>query len=160
MPLISPNFSLQELTRTHQLDAGGRLMWNTPGPVETANLRFLAWTILEPVRELLGCSLHVNSGYRSAEVNERVGSSKGSQHLQGLACDFVPIATLSFEEAMRRIVGSRVPFHQLLLEGRQGRQWLHISAAPLFVEPKKEALVSADGVTFAQFNAARTEGTA
>lgn len=160
MPLLSPNYSLQELTRTHQLDAAGRLLWNTPGPVETANLRFLCWTVLEDMREAIDCPVHVSSGFRSPEVNAAAGSKPTSQHLQGLACDWWPLGTISLEECARRIVASRIPFHQLLLEGRGERRWLHISAPPIYVEPKREALVTLDGVAFTPFNAGPTESQA
>lgn len=158
MPLLSPNFSLQELTRTHQVDAQGRLLWNVPGPVETGNLRFLAWTVMEDVRQIIDCPIHVSSGFRCLEVNQAVGSKPTSQHIRGEACDWWPLGTISLEECARRIVASRIPFHQLLIEGRGDRRWIHISIPPTFVEPAKRAEVTLDGIAFTPFNAAPTEG--
>jgi zinc D-Ala-D-Ala carboxypeptidase len=44
---------------------------------------------LEKVRALLDCPLIVNSWYRSPELNSAVGGVKNSDHLTGLAVDFV-----------------------------------------------------------------------
>ena len=44
---------------------------------------------LEALRVLAGCSIRVNSGYRCAIHNKRVGGAPYSQHLCGLASDIV-----------------------------------------------------------------------
>ena len=93
---LSPNFSLEELTRT---STG---LENIPGPVELARLQALAHGLLEPVRAILGVPLRVTSAYRSPGVNLAVRGSSSSAHLTGDAADFVPVG-LPVESAMRHV---------------------------------------------------------
>lgn len=46
-------------------------------------------TILVEIREHFGKCVRINSGYRCAEHNARVGGAKNSQHTIGSAADFV-----------------------------------------------------------------------
>ena len=62
-----------------------------------------------------------------------------------------PPADLSVYEAFRRIYASSIPYDQLLLEGRPGHEWIHVSTAPVMYLPRREALVSADGVKFTPY---------
>ena len=54
---------------------------------------------LQQMRSALGRPLIINSGYRNAEHNTRVGGSPGSYHLRGMAADIVvrglPLAELA-----------------------------------------------------------------
>ena len=43
--------------------------------------------LLQSLRDNLGKPITINSGYRSKEHNEKVGGTKGSQHLKGTAVD-------------------------------------------------------------------------
>ena len=43
--------------------------------------------MLDEARSIAGVSFHINSGYRTRVHNERVGGSKNSSHLRGLAAD-------------------------------------------------------------------------
>lgn len=52
-----------------------------------ANVRRLAETILQPIRDLWGRSLDISSGYRSKALNEAVGGSESSQHRRAEAAD-------------------------------------------------------------------------
>ena len=93
---LSPHFSLAELTRTsHDLP-------NEPDEAALARLRLLCSEILEPLRQLWGGPIRVNSGYRSAQVNAAIGGAKGSQHLRGEAADVVPVG-MSAEKAMEML---------------------------------------------------------
>lgn len=42
---------------------------------------------LDLVRDQLGAPIYVDSGYRCADHNEKVGGKRGSQHLRGGAAD-------------------------------------------------------------------------
>lgn len=42
---------------------------------------------LQVLRDFLGVSLHINSGYRSPAYNKKIGGAKFSQHVQGKAAD-------------------------------------------------------------------------
>jgi hypothetical protein len=118
---LSPNFSLSELVYSETAEERG--IDNTPPPEIVENLRRLA-TALEAVRSLLGGPLEISSGYRCVALNEAVGGSSTSQHLQGLAVDFECPAfgtPLEVADAIRR---STLEFDQCILE--YGR-WVHLS---------------------------------
>jgi len=66
--------------------------------------------------------IKVNSSYRCLELNRLIGSSDGSQHVQGLAADI----TSSFgtpEEIMKFLFSIKFPADQCFCEGT----WLHYS---------------------------------
>ena len=128
MPTISlsPHFTLQELTATK------RKLQNKPDANAVARLRLLCNHVLEPLRELYGAPLYVNSGYRSRELNAAVGGTRSSQHVLGEAAD-ITTGTL---EGNRRLLGlalehaRELGFDQLIAEkcNTYGYpRWLHIS---------------------------------
>jgi zinc D-Ala-D-Ala carboxypeptidase len=129
---LSPHFTLAEMTAT-----AVRLVDNTPSNEEVANLTYLCQQVLEPVRNKFGV-LHTTSGYRSPEVNRRIGGSPTSAHCRGLAWDGVPLRDLKWMEVVEFIVHSDIPFDQVIYE--YGR-WLHIGAKPEGLEPRREALM-------------------
>lgn len=75
------NFTFKELTKTNTgLD-------NTPDDMNVVkNLVRLA-EFLQTIRNELHLPVIVTSGYRSKEVNERVGGVSSSYHVKGLAAD-------------------------------------------------------------------------
>ena len=118
---LSPNFSLSDLVRSETAEERG--IDNTPPPEIVENLRRLA-AGLEAVRSLLGGPLSISSGYRCAALNEAVGGSSTSQHLQGLAVDFECPAFGTPLEVADAIGRSALEFDQCILE--YGR-WVHLS---------------------------------
>jgi hypothetical protein len=118
---LSPNFSLSELVYSETAEERG--IDNTPPPEVVENLKRLA-AGLEAVRALLGAPLEISSGYRCAALNEAVGGSSTSQHIQGLAVDFECPGFGSPLEVARAIQQSDVEFDQCILE--YGR-WVHLS---------------------------------
>lgn len=161
MLLLTPHFSLQELTVTQQVGLDGRLLFNIPGDIETLYLRLLAETILEPIRVLWDCPVKVTSAFRSVAVEMAVSGKAYGQHMKGQAADIVPVGSLDLDEAYRRIWASSLPFDQLLLEGTGDRRWIHVSCSPVMYAPRREALVSPDGKHWAVYAATTaTEGTA
>jgi hypothetical protein len=118
---LSPHFTLSELIRSETAEERG--IDNTPPPEILENLRRLA-AGLEAVWALLGAALEISSAYRCAALNEAVGGSGTSQHLQGLAVDFAcpDFGTpLEIADAIRK---SGLEFDQCILE--YGR-WVHLS---------------------------------
>lgn len=78
---LAPNFWLSELLHS---DLAVRLgVPNDPTPEALANLRTLTGPGIQRVRNLLNCPVSINSGYRGAELNRRVGGSATSQHCEG-----------------------------------------------------------------------------
>lgn len=132
---ITPHFSLEELA--HSDVAVRRGLDNAPNAGEVANLTRLCETLLEPARWLLGVPLKVNSGFRSPAVNTIVGGKPNSAHMDGRACDFVPVG-MSLGEAFFLIRQSSLPYDQVILEFNS---WIHLSVAPVGVDPRRQALV-------------------
>ena len=87
MTQLTKNFSLAELTKSQTASRKG--LNNTPTPQVEKNLKNLAETILQPLREKLGKPIVINSGYRSPAVNAAVGGSATSAHRFGHAVDLV-----------------------------------------------------------------------
>lgn len=86
---LTDHFTLEELT--HSQTAARNSIPNDlqPGSQEYENLQRMAVT-MEEVRAILGDKpILISSGYRSHQVNTAVGGSKTSQHMNGLACDFI-----------------------------------------------------------------------
>lgn len=77
--LLAPHFAASELGADNP---------DIPD-VAVANLRATA-TWLEAARTVLGVPLVVTSGYRDPTHNAAVGGASDSDHMTGLAADFVP----------------------------------------------------------------------
>lgn len=60
---------------------------NVPNEKEILWLKILSVAILQPLRDELKTPIYINSGFRSAAVNKRVGGAKNSAHLFGRAAD-------------------------------------------------------------------------
>jgi len=116
---LSEHFTLEEMTRSQTAERCH--IDNTPDENETFKLRELCLLALEEIRAKFGVVM-VSSGFRCAELSERIGSTKKSQHGKGEACDFTVIGATP-TEVCRWIVESGMKFDQLIDEGR----WVHIS---------------------------------
>ncbi|MDR2894599.1 MAG: peptidase M15 [Alistipes sp.] len=132
-------FTLDELTLSATAARLG--IDNTPPTAAVERLETLAERLLDPVRELWGGPLAVNSGYRCPALNAAVGGAAGSQHMAGEAADITTGST----EGNRRLFGmisgngrsesgyaensdhidNFIEFDQLIDES--GYRWLHLS---------------------------------
>ncbi|UFS56925.1 D-Ala-D-Ala carboxypeptidase family metallohydrolase [Comamonadaceae bacterium M7527] len=130
MTKLTRNFSLEEMTKSetalrHGLD-------NTPSPEIVACMTELAGKVLQPVRDHFGMAVHVNSGYRSVEVNAKVGGSPTSEHCKGMAAD-IEIPGLPNHE-LAEWIAEHLKFTQLILEfytpGVPDSGWVHVSFDP------------------------------
>lgn len=89
---LSPNFSLVEFTRSAKAQALG--IDNTPPTKALENLKKTA-AMLERIRSSfdggrgLTFPIVVTSGYRSPELNKAIGSVSTSDHIQGMAADWI-----------------------------------------------------------------------
>lgn len=117
---LSEHFSLQELTHS---DAAVRHGWeNNPDANEINNLTRLA-ELLEQVRKVLNKPILINSGYRSKQVNDSVGSKDTSQHRIGCAAD-IRVGGMTPDQVCAAIRASDIQFDQLI---REFDSWTHIS---------------------------------
>ena len=131
--LLSPHFTLEELTVTDHREFN-----NEPNDHEKNNLKRVA-ELLEQVKELLGGKpIMVNSGFRSKQVNDAVGSSDRSQHRVGAACDF-RVPGLTPDQVVKAVIASDIPFDQII---REFDRWTHISVPNISSEkPRRQALI-------------------
>lgn len=123
---LSVHFSLEELTASEYAARHG--IDNTPPAAVVENLRKTA-TGMEKVRGILDAlPIHVNSGYRCADLNRAIGGVPTSAHCDGWAVDFVCPRFGSTYLVACAIRDARPPlrFDQLILE----YGWVHISFAP------------------------------
>ncbi len=120
---LSVNFSLAQFTRSETAERRG--IDNSPPPEIVENLRLLA-AGLEQVQSLLGAPIEISSGYRCPELNAAVGGAAASQHMQGLAADFICPGFGTPLEVARAIERSDVAFDQCILEWGE---WVHLSFA-------------------------------
>jgi zinc D-Ala-D-Ala carboxypeptidase len=118
---LSPNFSLEELTRS---EAAARNGWdNTPSEAEIENLKRLA-ALLQDVKAAVGGKpVLINSAYRSKQVNDSVGSKDSSQHRIGCAAD-LRVPGMTPRQVVEACIAAQVPFDQIILEFDA---WTHIS---------------------------------
>lgn len=52
-----------------------------------ANIYTLVDNVLDPLRDIVGFPIYINSGYRCKSLNDAVDGSDNSQHMKGLAAD-------------------------------------------------------------------------
>jgi zinc D-Ala-D-Ala carboxypeptidase len=132
MAMLTDHFSSEESVITQH-----RSIKNDPPPEALANIARVA-VKLEKVRALLACPIVINSWYRSPELNSAVGGVKNSDHLSGLAVDFIaPVYGSPAKIALTlKESGFLLGFKQLILE----HSWVHISFPIPGVTPKLEVL--------------------
>ncbi len=75
---LTNNFTLEELIKSETAEKYH--LDNTPSEEGIQKLKMLAETILQPIRDELQTPIRISSGYRSTEVNAKVGGVKTSQH--------------------------------------------------------------------------------
>lgn len=134
MSQLSPHFTYDELVYSNT--AVKFHIANEPGPAELENLARLCEVLLEPARDLVG-PLLVDSGYRCAELNKRVGGVPTSAHQEGRAADVVP-TKVSLAVAFDLIRTSDLPYDQVIHEPT----WIHIGIARPGTEPRRQALLA------------------
>ena len=82
---LSNNFSLEELIKS---DTANKCeIKNTPNSLELKNLTNLATKVLQPIRDTFGKPIIISSGFRSIQLNKKVGGASNSDHLFGAAAD-------------------------------------------------------------------------
>jgi len=126
---LSPHFTLAQFLRSET--AKKNEINNTPSAKAIKNLKILA-VELEKVRALLKRPIVITSGYRCKALNTVVGGSETSQHMQGLAVDFLCKRYGSPYRICKRIAESDIEFDQLIHEYGISRsdQWIHLSFGP------------------------------
>ena len=133
---LSPHFTLGEMTTSNHKE-----VYNIPSHEAIANLkRLCGW--LEELRKRYNAKygvgeepIRINSGYRSPQLNRKIGGAVTSNHLTGCAVD---IRVAGMEQALRYAVilldysnESKQEFDELLIEkNRYGAIWVHFAVRP------------------------------
>ena len=86
MGTISKNFNWSEFEASETAKAKGILNVINTFEIRDSVLA-LVKTVLQPLRDVYGKSMHINSGYRCPRLNALVGGSATSQHVKGEAAD-------------------------------------------------------------------------
>ena len=131
---LTEHFSLEEMVASdiavrHSIN-------NNPSGDIVVNLRRLA-EFLEKVRLLLNKPIHINSAYRSPEVNNLLGSKPTSQHCVGCAAD-IRVDGMTPDEIVRTIKDGSIVFDQLIYEFDT---WIHISRPAIGEQPRASKLM-------------------
>lgn len=148
---LTTNFTLDEMTRSET--AARMHIKNEPGTIPTLHLKQLCENILQPLRNVYGKPIIVNSGFRSQELNSAIKGARNSQHMLGQAADITARHTIpkgsataanangkgsdaaanyDYREENRYlyhlILALKLPFDQLIDE--KNFSWLHVSFGP------------------------------
>ena len=118
-------FDLTELT--HSDTAIAKKIDNTPTEEVKKNLENLVKYVLDPLRDMYGKPIYVNSGYRSEALNKAVGGSKTSQHVLGMAAD-IDTRTREGNIELFDLIAKNLSFDQLIDE--KDYSWIHVSFDP------------------------------
>lgn len=127
---LSEHFKLGEFTKSSSHPE----VYNIPSHEAIANLKRIC-TWLEVLRKRYGKPIIINSGYRSPQLNRKIGGVKNSNHLTGCAVD---IRVTGMEQLIRYAAilldyadESHQDFDELLIEkNRYGAIWLHFAVRP------------------------------
>ena len=126
---LSEHFTLGEMTASSHKE-----VYNIPSHEAIANLTNLCgW--LEVLRSRAGAPIIINSGYRSPQLNKKIGGVPTSNHLTGCAVD---IRVENMEQLIRYAAilldisnETHQDFDELLIEkNRYGAIWLHFAVRP------------------------------
>lgn len=137
------NFTIAEMTRSYEALKGG--IENTPTQEQ---LRHMCRTldVLEGVREWYGKPILISSGFRSEQLNARIGGAKNSRHMEGKAADIVPQGTTEdkFDDLARAIdlVMEEGKLSKVIVEAKRRvdgsmKYWFHLEV----VEGEKPMVV-------------------
>ena len=111
------HFTIKELIET----STGLL--NVPMQPEKNNLIELVDNVLDPLREMYGGPIRVNSGYRSPIVNKRVGGVATSHHVMGTCAD-ITAGSSKENEILFNLIKNNFKFRQLIDE--LNYKWIHV----------------------------------
>jgi hypothetical protein len=144
---LSLNFTLSEMTKSetalrHDMD-------NTPDQTAIKSMLTLAVKVLQPVRDHYGKGVRVNSGFRSPDVNAKVGGSRTSDHCKGQAADIEIPGVPNHEVASW--IKDNLSYTQLILEfytkGVPDSGWVHVSYDPANLKKQDLTAVKQAGKT-------------
>ena len=115
-------FTMKELAKSSTAEKLG--IDTTPTSEASAQLSNLVTHVLDPLREMYGKPITVNSGYRCPKLNDAVGGAKNSQHMRGEAAD-ITAGSKTENKKLFELIRDNLPFDQLIDESDYS--WVHVS---------------------------------
>jgi len=126
---ISEHLDLSELIRSESAKRNG--ISNMPTEEHIANFKVLAEKVFEPIRNNFRCPINISSGYRSAELNKRIGGASSSQHCKGQAIDIDMDGSPNgvTNKMVYDYIKDNLQFDQLIWEfgNDSNPDWVHVS---------------------------------
>lgn len=118
-------FTIKELTKS--ITATKKGINNTPNKSQEQCLTTLVEKVLDPLREALGMSIIVNSGFRCPALNKLVGGAATSQHTKGQAVDIQTVGDKWNYKLFT--LAKTMDYDQLIFEHGTDScpDWVHIS---------------------------------
>ena len=128
MSQLSKYTTLQEVIKSNT--ATVLQIQNIPNDEQIRNLKLLCIEVFDKVREHFGKPIGIISGFRSVELNQRIGGSKNSQHMEGKAIDIDGdlLGGVSNKDIFEYIKNN-CTFDQLIWEfgTENAPDWVHVS---------------------------------
>jgi len=128
MSQLSKYTTLQEVIKSNT--ASVLQIQNIPNDEQIRNLKLLCIEVFDKVREHFGKPIGITSGFRSIELNNRIGGSKNSQHMEGKAIDIDGdlLGGVSNKDIFEYIKNN-CTFDQLIWEfgTENAPDWVHVS---------------------------------
>ena len=128
MEKISKYVTYSEVTKSNQANA--LKLANIPNATQLNNLRLVCTNVFDKVREHFGKPIGISSGFRSVELNAKIGGSKTSQHCEGKALDIVgDIFGGINNKLLFFYIKENCIFDQLIWEfgSENAPDWVHVS---------------------------------
>lgn len=123
MNIKMKHFTIAELCKSATADNLGidnRCKWE-----HVVNMTALVENVLDPLRQVYGKPIKINSGYRCPALNKAVKGSPASDHLYGMAADITGGSPKENKRLFYLIQELGLPFKQLIDE--KGFSWVHVS---------------------------------
>ena len=133
---LSAHFSLDEFVTSETAARMGRAI--EPSEDDLRNLTRLCVTVLEPLRIDLRRPIHITSGLRPPWLNQAIGGSKSSAHMDGRAAD-IQVTGMTPLEVCQRVVALGLPVDQVIHEFGS---WCHVGIAKADEQPRRELLTA------------------
>ena len=115
-------FTIAELCRSNTGEKLG--IENVPNSFQKANMENLINHLLDPIRQMWGKPIIVNSGFRCVKLNKAVRGAKNSEHMSGCAADITTGNKADNKKLFDMIRNSSLEWRQLIDES--GFSWVHI----------------------------------
>lgn len=116
-------FTLGELTKSST--ASRYHIDNTPSEDIVRNLQYGVDMVLDPLRRMYGKPIVITSGYRSPQLNKKVGGVANSWHTQGNAAD-IRVSSVAEATKIFSILQKIPSVDTALFEHSTSGQWLHV----------------------------------